>query len=56
MTRAAVGAGRATKFRAREGAALADVGVSWIGAGRFGLLVTLSLVLESGVVPPTESP
>jgi hypothetical protein len=35
----------------REGAALAGVDVSWIGAGLFGLLVTLSLALEYGVVP-----
>jgi hypothetical protein len=34
----------------REGAALAGVSVSWIGAGLFGLLVTLSLALEYGVV------
>jgi hypothetical protein len=34
----------------REGAALVGVDVSWIGAGLFGLLVTLSLALEYGVV------
>ena len=34
----------------RAGAALAGVDVSWIGAGLFGLLVTLSLALEYGVV------
>jgi hypothetical protein len=35
----------------REGAAVAGLDVSWIGAGLFGLLVTLSLALEYGVVP-----
>lgn len=34
----------------REGAALAGVDVSWIGAGLSGLLVTLSLALDYGVV------
>ncbi len=33
-----------------EGGALAGVPVSWIGAGLFGLLVTLSLALEYGVI------
>lgn len=33
-----------------EGGGLAGVPVSWIGAGLFGLLVTLSLALEYGVV------
>lgn len=35
----------------REGATLAGIDASWIGAGLFGLLVTLSLALDYGVVP-----
>jgi hypothetical protein len=34
----------------REGAALAGIEVSLVGAGLFGLLVTLSLALEYGVI------